>query len=345
VSGCGRGWRQGRGKVCWQRRHWHEVAGGRCPCYEHITIRAFVLRLAMAAWPDSLTAFSTGKLLKLDLGGLACGESGEGGLWRTVAVLFGHAAHAHGSETGAARQAASDPPRPLPTRGGCCAVRLHPVAGKQSQSQSTRAPERQSTTAPQLRAEQRAAHQDKPPDGPSSHDGPSAKPALSQVPCPGDQRPATGDQLPPCTAYPLPLSPIGPAAAEMTGTPVHHPLVRPACVRHASLSASGRYNLPMLHPATLHRHLCCLLPAHPHPHRHQRSTLDSQTAPWPVCSLVRACHLPASRLRATGTPSARQARRHPTPDRLRRVRIVGSARMTSLMQSIRVSSLLILPIH
>jgi hypothetical protein len=204
--------------------------------------------------------------------------------------------------------------------------------------QSTRAPEHHSTTAPQLRAEQRAAHQDKPPDGPSSHDGPSAKPALSQVPCPGDQRP-------PCTAYPLPLSPIGPAAAEMTGTPVHHPLVRPACVRHASLSASGRYNLPMLHPATLHRHLCCLLPAHPHPHRHQRSTLDSQTAPWPVCSLVRACHSPASRLRATGTPSARQARRHPTPDRLRRVRIVGSARMTSLMQSIRVSSLLILPIH
>jgi hypothetical protein len=294
VSGCGRGWRrQGRGKVCWQRRHWHEVAGGRCPCYEHITIRAFVLRLAM---PDSLTAFSTGKLLKLDLGRLACGESGEGGLWRTVAVLFGHAAHAHGSETGAARQAASDPPRPLPTRGGCCAVRLHPVAGKQS----TRAPEHQSTRVPEQRAEQRAEHQDKPPDGPSSHDGPSAKPALSQVPCPGDQRPATGDQLPPCTVYPLPLNPIGPAAAEMTGTPVHHSLVRPACVRHASLSASGRYNLPMLHPATLHRHLCCLLPAHPHPipisdQRSTRKLHPGLSAPScePATRLPVACEPPA----------------------------------------------------
>jgi hypothetical protein len=199
VSGCGRGWRrQGRGQVCWQRGHWHEVAG-RCPCCEHITIRAFILRLAVAwqvgAWPDSLTDFSTGKLLKLDLGRLACGESGEGGLWRTVAVLFGRAAHAHGSETGAARQATSDPPPPLPTRGGCCAVRLHPVAGKQS------------SRAARQRAEQRAEHQDKPPNGPSSHDGPSAKPALSQVPCPGDQRPArpaTTMYRVPCTVYRVP---------------------------------------------------------------------------------------------------------------------------------------------
>jgi hypothetical protein len=53
--------------------------------------------------------------------------------------------------------------------------------------------------APEQRAEQRAEHQDKPPDGPSSHDGPSAKPALSQVPCPGDQRPATSSLHVPCT--------------------------------------------------------------------------------------------------------------------------------------------------
>jgi hypothetical protein len=211
--------------------------------------------------------------------------------------------------------------------------------------QSTRAPEHQSTRVPEQRAEQRAEHQDKPPDGPSSHDGPSAKPALSQVPCPGDQRPATGDQLPPCTVYPLPLNPIGPAAAEMTGTPVHHSLVRPACVRHASLSASGRYNLPMLHPATLHRHLCCLLPAHPHPipisdQRSTRKLHPGLSAPScePATRLPVACEPPAR------LPHVRHAdTRQPTGSG--RVRIVGSARMTSLMQSIRVSSLLILPIH
>jgi hypothetical protein len=227
-----------------------------------------------------------------------------------------------------------------------CAFTLW-LESRAPERQSTRAPEHQSTRALQLRAEQRAEHQDKPPDGPSSHDGPSAKPALSQVPCPGDQRPATGDQLPPCTVYPLPLSPIGPAAAEMTGTPVHHPLVRPACVRHASLSASGRYNLPMLHPATLHRHLCCLLPAacsSPSPSPSPSAINARLASCTPACLLPRAslplaCQSPASHRHAFRTSGT------PTPDRLRRVRIVGSARMTSLMQSIRVSSLLILPIH
>jgi hypothetical protein len=221
--------------------------------------------------------------LKLDLGRLACGESGEGGLWRTVAVLFGHAAHAHGSETGATRQAASDPPRPLPTRGGCCAVRLHPVAGRQSTRAASRA---------ESRAPGQAPRRSKQPRRPFCQTRPVAG-AMSR-------RPATSDQLPPCTVYPLPLSPIGPAA-EMTGTPVHHPLVRPVCVRHASLSASGKYNLPMLHPATLHRQLCCLLI--PIAVSDQRST--RKLHPGPVCSLVRACHSPASRPRATGTPSAR----------------------------------------
>jgi hypothetical protein len=198
VSGCGRGWRrQGRGKVCWQRRHWHEVAGGRCPCYEHITIRAFVLRLAM---PDSLTAFSTGKLLKLDLGRLACGESGEGGLWRTVAVLFGRAAHAHGSETGAARQAASDPPRPLPTRGGCCAVRLHPVAGKQS----TRAPEHQSTRAPEYQSSEPSREQSTRTSPPTAQAAttallPNPPCRRCHVPATSDQRPATSSLHVPCT--------------------------------------------------------------------------------------------------------------------------------------------------
>jgi hypothetical protein len=122
---------------------------------------------------------------------------------------------------------------------------------------------------------------------------------------------------PPCRMYHPCTSPIGPAAAEMTGTPVHYPPVRRACVSHSSLSASGKNHLPMLHPATSHRQLCYSSPSKLDSPR----KLDAQTMLDSPSSL--------NLVRAAGKPSARQA----PGGTLRRVSLVGSARMTSLMQS------------
>jgi hypothetical protein len=57
----------------------------------------------------------------------------------------------------------------------------------------------------------------------------------------------------------------------------------------------------MLHPATLHRQLCCL--PIPMATSDQRST--RKLRPGPVCAFVRVCQSPASRLPVAREPPAR----------------------------------------